>query len=133
MQKGIHMGASDARMKVMIDTELALITHIGYSTNGSSEHTLAELARTAVSTLGGWTTPTAANPYEPSNASAGDSAAYSGASNITITHYAGFSASAAGTQHTIWIPITDPDPVLVTGGKLSHAANALKPLRGTRS
>jgi hypothetical protein len=125
------MALTNARMKAVIDAELANMTHIGYSTNGTSEHTLSELARTAVP--GGWTTPSAANPYEPSNASAGESAAYSGASQITITHYACFSAATAGTQHTEWIPITDPDPVLVTGGKLTIAANALKPVKMTRS
>lgn len=123
------MGASNDRLKVMIDTELANITHIGYSTDGATECSI--MARTAVSSLGGWTTPTAANPYEPSNASAGESAAATGGG--TITHYAGFSAATAGTRHTVWIPVTDPDPVLVTGGKLSIAANALKPLKGTRS
>lgn len=123
------MALTNARMKAVIDAELANVTHIGYSTNGTSE--AAILARTAVSTLGGWTTPAAANPYEPSNASAGESAAATGGG--TITHYAGFSAATAGTQHTEWIPVTDPDPVLVTGGKLSIAANALKPVKGTRS
>jgi hypothetical protein len=127
------MALTNARMKVVIDAELANVTHIGYSTNGTTEHTVAELARTAVSALGGWTTPSAANPYEPGNTSAGESAAYSGASQITITHYAGFSAATSGTQHTEWIPVTDPDPVLVTGGKLTIAANALKPVKGTRS
>lgn len=123
------MALTNARMKAVIDAELATGTHIGYSTNGTSETSI--LARTAVSTLGGWTTPSAANPYEPSNASAGESAEATGGG--TITHFAVFTASTGGTQLTEWIPVTDPDPVLVTGGKLSIAANALKPVKGTRS
>lgn len=121
------MALTNARMKAVIDAELATVTHIGFSTNGATETGI--VARMAVP--GGWTTPAAANPYEPSNASAGESAAASGGG--TITHYAGFTASSGGTQITEWIPVTDPDPVLIAGGKLSIAANALKPVKGARS
>src|SRR5512133_113754 len=122
---------TNARKKAMVDAELATLctgsgtghTHIGYSINGTSEYSTAILARTAVSSLGGWTTPAAAATYAPANASAGDSAVAGTISgSVTITHYATFTAATAGTQLTDWIPTTDPDAVLITGGKLSHAA-----------
>lgn len=125
------MALTNARMKAMVDTELASgnHTHIGFSANGTSE--TASLGRLAVSTLGGWTTPTAADPYEPANTSAGESAAASG--DVTISHWATFNAASSGTQGTIWIPVTGTDPALVTGGKLSIAAGALKPVIADRT
>lgn len=126
---------TNARKKAMIDYELATggaHTHIGYSVNGTSEYSTAILARTPVSRLGGWTTPAAASTYAPANASAGDSdAAGTISGSVTITHYATFSALTGGTQLTDWIATTDPDAVLITGGKLSHAAGAIVPISAT--
>jgi hypothetical protein len=118
------------RKKAMIDYELATggaHTHIGYSINGTSETSI--VARTPISRLGGWSTPIAASTYAPANASAGDSDAANGGG--TVTHYATFSALSGGTQLTDWIATTDPDPVLVTGGKLTHAAGAIVPISVT--
>jgi hypothetical protein len=125
---------TNARKKAMIDTELASGAHayIGYSINGTSEYSTAILARTAISALGGWTTPAAASTYAPANASAGDSAAAGTISgSVTITHYATFSAASGGTQGTDWISTTDPDAILITGGKVSHAAGAIVPVSAT--
>ena len=125
---------TNARKKTMIDTELAsgAHTHIGYSVNGTTEYSTAILARTAVSGLGGWTTPSAGSTYAPANTSAGDSAAAGTISgSVTVTHYATFSGASGGTQGTDWISTTDPDAILITGGKLSHAAGAIVPISAT--
>jgi len=118
------MGTSltNARIKAMIDTELGSHTHIGYSTNGTTE--TANIARTSIASLGGWTTPAAGATYAPANASAGDSAAATTAGG-TVTHVATFSASTAGTQLSDWIPTTDPDAPFIVGGKVSHSAGAI--------
>ena len=124
---------TNARVKAMIDTELVAHTHIGYSVDGVTEYSTAILARTPISALGGWTAPVAAAPYGPTNAAAGDSAAAGAITgSTTIGYYATFNALAAGTQLTDWIPTTDPDPILITGGKLSHAIGAIKPINTTK-
>lgn len=117
------MSLTNARIKAMIDAELTNHTHIGHSTNGVSETSIMQ--RMAVSALGGWTQPTESDSYQPTNASAGASAVATGAG--TITHWATFDAASGGSQLTVWMPVTDPDPPLVTGGMLSYAAGALKP------
>lgn len=133
------MALTNARIKAMIDAELASHTHIGYSTDGNTEYTNFTTGRTAVTTLGGWTSPAAGTDgtaYAPSNAAAGDSnTAGTISGNVTITHYATFTNGTfgSGTRLTRWIPITDPDPVLITGSKLSHAIGAIKPVSSTSS
>lgn len=121
------MALTNARMKAMVDTELALSAHsyIAFSENGTTETT--KVARLAVSELGGWTTPTAADPYEPANTSAGQTDVASG--DGTMTHWATCASGTEGTADlgTIWIPISGTDPAFVTGGRLSIAAGALKP------
>jgi hypothetical protein len=131
---------TQARKKAMVDAELATLctgsgtghTHIGYSVDGSSEYSLAIMERTPVADLGGWTTPSAAATYAPGNLNAGDShVAGEISGSVTITHYATFTAATAGTQLTDWIATDNPDAVLITGGKLSHAAGAIKPISAT--
>lgn len=126
------MGASltNARVKAMIDAELATANHdhIAYSVNGTTEYSTAILARTAISALGGWTTPTASSPYAPGNTSAGDSAGAGTISgSVTITHVATANGTA-GALSSDWMPTTDPDAILITGGKVSHAAGAIVPV-----
>jgi hypothetical protein len=104
---------SNAEIKTRVDASLATITHIGYSEDGSAEISTSDIARTAVSSLGGWTTPSAADPYAPANTSAGDSATNSGATH-NPAFWAGFTAATAGTRVTEWIPNTTKGPFFAT-------------------
>lgn len=92
--------------------------HIAYSTNGSSE--FAGLARTAIGATG-WAAATTADPSVKANANALTSAAAS--SGGTVTHYAMFSASTAGTQRTDWTALTASRTV-ATGDQLAWAIGA---------
>ena len=128
------MALTNARMKAMVEAELggSAHTHIAFSANGTTE--TDKLERLAVSVLGGWATNvTAADPFNPGNLNAGESAAASG--DVTISHWATCASATEGTADlgTIWIPVTGTDPALVTGGKLSIAAGALKPCIADRT
>lgn len=92
--------------------------HIAYSSNGTSE--TAALARTAIGATG-WAAATAATPSVKSNNALLTSAAAS--SGVTVTHFAIFSASTAGTQRTDWQALS-VQQVLTTGGKLEWAIGA---------
>src|SRR3954468_15406642 len=72
--------------------------HVAYSVNGTSE--FANLARTAIGATG-WAAATAADPSVKANANALPSAAVTTAGG-TITHFAIYNASTAGTQRTDW-------------------------------
>ena len=71
--------------------------YIAYSTDGATEFT--GLARTSIGATG-WAAATAADPSVKANANALTSAAATGAG--TVSHFAIFSASTAGTQRTDW-------------------------------
>lgn len=93
--------------------------HIAYSTNGTSE--AAIIARTAIGATG-WAAATAATPSVKSNNAALTSAAASGSG--TITHFAVYSASSAGTQKTDWTALTASRAV-VSGDQLTWAIGDL--------
>lgn len=125
------MSLNNTRMKAMVDTELALSTHhnyVAFSTNGSSENTYCP--RLAVT----WSTPTEADPYEPSNTALLTLSPTHPSGTLTPTHWA---TAAAGTNgvadlDTIWIPVTDPDPIITVGSSATIAIGALKPLSADR-
>lgn len=94
--------------------------HIAYSTNGTSE--FAGLARTAIGATG-WAAATAADPSVKGNANALTSAAATGAG--TVSHYAIYSASTAGTQRIDWTALSTARALLV-GDQLTHAAGAIQ-------
>ena len=93
--------------------------HIAYSTNGTTE--FAGLARTAVGATG-WAAATAADPSVKANANALTSAAAS--SGGTVTHFAIYSASTAGTQRVDWTALSASRTV-ATGDQLTHAVGAI--------
>jgi len=127
------MALTNARLKAMVDTEFSTLrsggggkenhAYIAFSTQGTA--ITASLAKILVP--GGWSTPTAADPYIIANVNATETGTAS--SGITITHWA--TCSLGGTLGTAWITASGTDPQLVTGGKLSIAAGALKPCRIT--
>ena len=92
--------------------------YIAYSANGTSE--TGVLARTAIGATG-WASATAATPSVKANGSALTSAAASG--SATITHFAIFSASTAGTQRTDWTALTASKAV-TAGDQLTWAVGA---------
>jgi hypothetical protein len=92
--------------------------HIAYSINGTSE--FAGMARTAIGATG-WAAATAATPSVKANNAALTSAAAT--SGGTITHFAIYSASTAGTQKTDWTALTTSRTV-ATGDQLTWAIGA---------
>jgi hypothetical protein len=93
--------------------------YIAYSVNGSSE--FAGLARTAIGATG-WAAATAADPSVKANANALTSAAVS--TGGTVTSFAIYSASTAGTQRTDWTNFTASRAVAI-GDQLTHAVGAI--------
>jgi hypothetical protein len=93
--------------------------YIAYSTNGTTE--FAGLARTAVGATG-WAAATAADPSVKANSGTLTSAAAT--SGGTVTHFAVFTASTAGTQRTDWTLLTTARTV-ATGDQLQWAVGAL--------
>lgn len=93
---------------------------IAYSTNGTAEASI--VARTSVGAAG-WNAATAATPSVKSNNTALTSAAATGAG--TISHFAIFSASSAGTQKTDWQAVSSPRSV-VAGDTLQWAVGAIQ-------
>ena len=92
---------------------------VAYSINGTSE--FAGLARTAIGATG-WAAATAADPSVKANANALVSAAAT--TGATVSHFAIYSASTAGTQRTDWTALTAPRTVSV-GDQFTHAAGAI--------
>jgi hypothetical protein len=92
---------------------------VAYSINGTSE--FAGLARTAIGATG-WAAATAADPSVKANANALTSAAATAGG--AVSHFAIYSASAAGTQRTDWTALTAPRTV-ATGDQLTHAVGAI--------
>lgn len=76
--------------------------YIAYSVNGSSEW--ANLARTAIGATG-WAAATNADPSVKANANVLTSGAVVTAGG-TVTHFAIFNASTAGTQRTDWTALS---------------------------
>lgn len=96
-------GFTRARQIAILNTEFPTsggTDHIAYSTDGTSETSI--LARTAIGATG-WATATNADPSVKANANALTSAAATGSG--TLTHFAFFSASSAGTQKSDWQPL----------------------------
>ncbi|MDF2916006.1 MAG: hypothetical protein K0S70_223 [Microbacterium sp.] len=94
--------------------------YVAYSANGTSES--GAVARTAVGATG-WAAATSADPSVKANANVLTSAAAS--SGATITHFAVYSASTAGTQRTDWTALASSRTV-ATGDTLSWAVGALQ-------
>lgn len=114
-------GFTQARQQAILDTEFptsASTDHIAYSANGTSES--GALARTAIGATG-WAAATAATPSVKANNAALTSAAAS--SGATITHFAIYSASSAGTQKTDWQALSASRTVS-TGDQLTWAIGA---------
>jgi hypothetical protein len=105
----------DARFPVTGGTD-----YIAWSTNGTSE--FAGLARTAVGATG-WAAATAADPSVKANANTLTTAAAT--SGGTVSHFAVFNASTAGTQRTDWTALATARAIL-TGDQLQAAAGALQ-------
>lgn len=125
------MALTNARMKAMVDAELANASFhnfIAYSTNGTSEN--ANCPRQAAT----WSTPAAADPYEPANTADITCSPTHSTSTLTITHWATAAGGTNGTAdlNTIWMPVTDPDPIVTVGGSFTAAAGALKPVKADR-
>ena len=93
--------------------------YVAYSVNGTSE--FAGLARTAIGATG-WAAATAADPSVKANANALTSAAATSAA--TVTHFAIYSASTAGTQRVDWTAFTAARAVAI-GDQLTHAVGAI--------
>jgi hypothetical protein len=93
--------------------------YIAYSVNGTSEW--ANLARTAVGATG-WAAATAADPSVKANSGILTSGTVSTAGG-TVSHFAIFTASTAGTQRTDWQTLTS-SRVLAVGDSLSWAVGA---------
>lgn len=104
--------------QTVLDTMFASGDYFAWSVNGSSE--FAGLARTAV---GSWAAATAADPSVKANAGALSSAPCT--STGTISHFAVFTASTAGTQKTDWIALGTPRALGVVGDQLTIAAGAI--------
>lgn len=94
--------------------------HIAYSEDGVSETGI--LARTAIGAAG-WDAATAATPSVKQNNAALASAEASGAG--TISHWAIYSAAAAGQQKTDWTTFTNGSKVLVAGDAITWDVGAL--------
>lgn len=93
--------------------------YVAWSINGTSE--FAGLARTAVGATG-WAAATAADPSVKANASALTTAAATSAG--TVSHFAVYSASTAGTQRTDWTTLAAAKTVAI-GDQLSAAVGAI--------
>ncbi len=103
-------GVPIAIAQVLLEYEFVNTDYIAFSENGSSES--ANLARTAIADLGNWAAATSADPSVRANTSAGATPAAS--AGCTQSHWAVFSAAAAGTQKTDWTALTASFTLLTT-------------------
>ena len=92
--------------------------YIAYSTDGTTE--FGGLARTAIGATG-WAAATAADPSVKANANALTSAAATSAG--TVSHFAIFNASTAGTQRTEWQAL-NTSKTLAIGDQVTWAVGA---------
>lgn len=114
-------GLTNAESQATLDARFpttGATDHLAYSTNGTSE--FAGLARTAIGATG-WAAATSADPSVKANANVLTSAAASTAG--TVTHFAVYSASTAGTQRTDWQALTS-SRTLAIGDQLQWAIGA---------
>src|SRR5574338_518008 len=114
-------GFTQAKQQSILDAEFptsGATTHIAYSANGTSES--GAMARTAIGATG-WAAATAATPSVKANNTALTSAAAS--SGATLTHFALYSASTAGTQITAWQALAASRTV-ATGDQITWAIGA---------
>lgn len=114
-------GLTNAESQATLDARFpttGATDHIAYSTNGTSE--FAGLARTAIGATG-WAAATNADPSVKANANALTSAAAT--SGGTVTHFAIYSASTAGTQRTDWTALGTSRTVAI-GDQLTWAVGA---------
>lgn len=114
-------GLTQARQQAVLDLEFPTTggtDYIAYSANGTTES--GALARTAIGATG-WAAATAATPSVKANNAALTSAAAS--SGATITHFAIYNASTAGTQKTDWTALAASKTV-TTGDQLTWAIGA---------
>lgn len=116
---GLTITTSQAALDNQFPTSAAT-DHIAYSANGTSE--TASLARTAIDATG-WAAATSADPAVKANNGVLTSAAATGA--VTITHFAIYSASAAGTQKTDWQALAT-SRTLAIGDSLQWAIGAVQ-------
>ncbi len=115
-------GLTNAESQATLDARFpttGATDHIAYSTNGTTE--FAGLPRTAIGATG-WSAATNADPSVKANANALTSAAAS--SGGTVSHFAIYSASSAGTQRTDWTALATARAIL-TGDQLTHAVGAI--------
>ena len=94
--------------------------HIAYSVNGTSEW--SGMARTAIGSTG-WAAATAATPSVKANANALVSAAATAGGSVS--HFAIYSASTAGTQRTDWQAV-GTSRTLAIGDKVEWAIGAVQ-------
>lgn len=117
------MGLTVAESQATLDARFPTsggTDYIAYSADGSTESTA--VARTAVGATG-WSAATAADPSVKANANQLTSAAAT--AGATISHFAVFTASTAGTQRTDWQTLTTARTV-ASGDQLQWAAGALQ-------
>lgn len=115
-------GLARARQQALLNSEFpttASTDAIAYSTDGVNETTI--LARTSIGATG-WASATNADPSVKASAVALTSAAATGAG--TITHFAIFSASSAGTQKTDWTALA-ASRAIVAGDTIAWNAGAV--------
>lgn len=117
LEEPIMAGLTNAESAATLDARFTTGDYVAYSTNGTSE--FAGLARTAIGT---WAAATNADPSVKANGSALTSAAATGAG--TVTHFAVFSASTAGTQRTDWTALASSRAVAV-GDQITWAVGSL--------
>jgi hypothetical protein len=110
-------GLTNTESAATLDARFTTGDFVAYSTNGTSE--FAGLARTAIGT---WAAATTADPSVKANGAALTSAAATGAG--TVTHFAIYSASTAGTQRTDWTALSSPR-TLAIGDTLTWAVGSL--------
>ena len=114
-------GLTNAESQATLDARFpttGATDHIAYSANGTSE--TASLARTAIGATG-WSAATNADPSVKANANVLTSATAS--AGVTVTHFAIYSASTAGTQRTDWQALTS-SRTLAIGDSLQWAVGA---------
>lgn len=115
---GLTTGEAQATLDLRFPTTGGT-DYIAWSANGTSE--TASLARTAIGATG-WAAATAADPSVKANAVALTSAGASGA--VTVTHFAIYNASTAGTQRTDWTALA-ASKTLAIGDQLTMAICAV--------
>lgn len=115
-------GFTNAQALAMLDVAFptsAAPDYIAYSVNGTSEW--ANLARTAIGATG-WAAATNADPSVKANNAVLTSGTVSTAGG-TVSHFAIYSASTAGTQKTDWTALT-ASRALSVGDSLQWAIGA---------